>query len=492
MSHPTSDSNEQLNRQLQESLDAAAVSFAESLRGKPPSEDNPPAENGYLLVNPLSFSQRQGVLLPELSETPETADAVRAAADQAAVIDLPSMGFAWIAVGRRGAPWEGLRGEGEAPAEPMATREYLSDPAARQEPRPPDTAGPSLAAEYRLRNEFVEINFDPATGAIQSVLDYKSRHPRLAQQIAFRMPQDDGNPAGDLNYTIMAADEIGIASSSSVLGEMCCRGRLMDRQGELVAGFRQTTRVWRGSRVIEIEIDLDPQRLPADRPWNSYYTCRFAWHDEDCDFFRSVNLANQPTNLTQLESPLFIDIRSGKLHTTILGGGLPYHRRIGPRKLDTLLIVPGETARTFRLGVAIDAPNPTAAALAFIAPRIKLFGPHKPPAEQGWLFHLDHRNVIATAWLPLALESSAPAPRGGMHTKMKIRTIKTQNGFRVRLLETEGRPAQLKLRCFRNVAAARKLETGDVPPAELHAEGDAVYIPMTPHQWIEVEVRFQA
>jgi alpha-mannosidase len=442
--------NDQLDFQMQESLDAATVAFAESLRGEPtPSEKDSATEKGYLLVNPLSFSHRQGVMLPDLAETPALSDAILATSDKAAVVDLPSMGFVWIGSGGKE-----QAGVVEVPVEPKE---------------------PPLAGEHSLRNEYFEIKFDPITGAIRAVLDYKSRHPRLAQQIGLRMPQGESDPADDKHYSIMAADELRIASTNSVLGEMLCRGRLMDCDGQKVAGFQQLTRVWRGSRVIEIEIEIDPQRMPDARPWNSYYACRFAWHIEDCSFSRGVNLANQLTEAVQLESPLFIDILSGKLRTTILGGGLPYHRRIGPRKLDTLLIVQGETARKFRIGVGIDVPNPTTAALAFIAPPIKLFGSYKPPASSGWLFHLDHRNVIATSWLPLSLGESQGS----------------QNGFRVRLLETEGRSALLKLRCMRNVTAARKLENGNMPAAELKVEGDAVHIPMSPHQWLEVEVLFE-
>jgi alpha-mannosidase len=190
-----------------------------------------------------------------------------------------------------------------------------------------------------------------------------------------------------------------------------------------------------------------------------------------------VNYANQPTELAQLESPLFVDIRSGNLRTTIFGGGLPYHRRIGPRKLDSLLIVRGETARKFRIGIGIDVPNPTTAAMAFLAPPIKLFGPFKPPTDFGWLFHLDHRNVIATSWLPLDEEKHDVANQ-------------SPRGFRVRLQETEGRSAELKLRCLRTVVAARKLASGEDSSIPLNVDGDTVHIPMTPHQWIEVEVIF--
>ena len=62
----------------------------------------------------------------------------------------------------------------------------------------------------------------------------------------------------------------------------------MDREGRRVAGFRQTTRVWRGSRVIELQIELDIDRQPGANPWDSYYAARFAWKDETAALHRSV------------------------------------------------------------------------------------------------------------------------------------------------------------------------------------------------------------
>ena len=61
------------------------------------------------------------------------------------------------------------------------------------------------------------------------------------------------------------------------------------------------------------------------------------------------------------------------------------------------LVTRGETARTFRLGIGIDVPNPLAAALGFLAPPLVLPDQPPTPTPTGWLFHLDCRNVLATA-----------------------------------------------------------------------------------------------
>ena len=156
----------------------------------------------------------------------------------------------------------------------------------------------------------------------------------------------------------MAADEVVVAQNGPELGEVVVRGRLVSHQGETLAGFQQTTRLRSGSRILELLVELDPQRpLDAD-PWDSYYAARFAWPDPSAELYRDVNAAAVRTELVQFESPHFVEVRADKRRTTLLGGGLPWHCRRGGRKLDTLLIVSGETCRRFRLGLALDLPNP--------------------------------------------------------------------------------------------------------------------------------------
>jgi len=157
----------------------------------------------------------------------------------------------------------------------------------------------------------------------------------------------------------------------------------------------------------------------------------------------------------------------------LLSGGLPYHCRRGIRKLDTLLVVSGESERKFRLGLGIDLPNPVSAALSFIAPTMILPDRPQPPIPTGWLFHLDRRNVIATHWTPIPRSEATETGEG-------------ITGFRVRLLETAGRETRLFLRCFRAVKAARMSNPGEAA-TELPTKDDRIEIPLKPYQWAEVE-----
>jgi len=462
---------EAIDRRLQAALDRAAASLAGVL-----ADAGAARRTGRLLLNTLGVTRRVCVELPAGGELPPVGGAIRAAeADgrsAAAVADVPPMGFAWIGPGMK-PPEE---------AEPRKARRSWF----RRAAKPPPPMAEVEEGQHVLRNEFFEITFDPATGAIRAVSDYVSRRPRLAQQLALRIPRPGSqDPGSDENYSIMAADEIAVTSAGPIVGEVLVGGRLVDREGKRVAGFRQTTRTYRGSRLIELAIELDIERQPTADPWHSYYGCRFAWSDETANVYRSVSLANVPTDAAQIEAPHFVDLAAGKLRTTFLTGGLPYHRRFGLSKLDTLLIVRGETARRFQLAVGVDLPHPVPAALEFLTPGTAVAGAARPPISSGWLFHLDSRHAAATHWEPLAQqaeEGACPPEKKG--------AVPFFGGLRVRLLETDGRKLNLGLRCFRTPASAKKIKPGDSPDTDLSIEGDRVTVPLDPHEWAEVEVRF--
>ena len=421
-------------------------------------------ETGFLLVNPFSFPHRRWVDGGGLGRLPAIEGAVCAAAEsdegKQIAVEVPPMGFARV-------------GPGQGTEKPIGRPPRRRWWQRRPQPEPP------MAEEHVLRNEHFEVAINPTTGAMHSLHDYRSRGSRLAQQIALRMPdpahRDEFAEEGpDTDYSIMAADEVKVIASGPLVGEIGAGGRLLDRRGQRLAGFRQTIRARRGSRVLELEIELDVDRQPEADPWDSYYGVRFAWGDATADVFRSVNQISRPTEASRLEAPHFVDIRGEKTRTTILTGGLPYHRRFGLRKLDTLLVVRGETARRFRLGVGVDLRHPLPAALDFLAPQtmaLPLERAAPPAVPSGWLFHLDARNVVATHWEPVAAEA---------------RIV----GFRVRLLETEGRRAKAVLRCFRPVGSAQRIDFGQQPPSELSVQDDQIKIDVGPHQFTQIEARW--
>jgi alpha-mannosidase len=441
--------DKELDRHIQDRLQRSVARLGRCLGGTQSA-----GEKGRLLTNPWPFPRRLYVDAPELDGPIGVRGPVLSAAAKSVVVDVPPMGFAWVGP------------DADAPAASGSAE------AGRRRRKSKARDDVRLAEENVLQNEYFRITFDPTTGAIRSIADYYSRGPRIAQQIAMRLsPGRRDDEGDDVHYSIMAADELIVTSAGPILGEMVSRGRLLDREARLLARFTQTTRVRRGSRLIKLLVDLDIDEVPGDDPWISYYAARFAWADVTSNLYRSVNLANLPTDIARLEAPHFVDIRSGKCRTTLLSGGLPYHRRFDLRKLDTLLVVRGETARRFRLGIGIDLPHPVPAALGFCAPETVLPETTSPVSASGWLFHLDCHNVLATHWEPVLADSHAA-------------------GFRVRLLETDGRRCRVNVRSFRPVQSAVKLTDEVRPTGKLPVEGDCITVRLGPHEWAEVEARF--
>jgi len=450
----------------EDDLHGRCEEMAGRFRGLLPRE-KAAAETGYVVLNPWSFPRNELVDVSEIDRLPAVEGPIRAAAESGGrkqvVVDVPAMGFAWIGAGSGGPG---------PPEKPKAERKRK-----RRGKRRDDLP---MAEENVLRNEYFEVTIDPITGAIQAIDDYVSRGARLAQQIALRLPRSERpSPDGweeddpEKDYSLMAADEIKVTSSGPLVGRIVARGRLMGRDGKRLARFVETIEARRASRILDLTIDLDIEREPDPDPWRSYYAARFAWGDATADVYRGVSLASRPTERAQIESPHFVDVRSERKRITILTGGLPYHRRFGLRKLDTLLVVRGETARSFRLGIGIDLTHPAPAALDFLAPKhVQAEKAPPPPGRSGWLFHVDAKNVIATHWEPLARE-------GGIA------------GFRVRLLETEGRPCRAALRSFRPLGAARKVDFQGQQPVELPVEDDKITMDVKAHEWMQVEADFR-
>jgi len=411
-----------------------------------PRVAGPPSPR-YLVVNPLSFSRSIGLEVPRLEHPPEVQAPVVAAglvADRKfAVVDVPPLGFAWM----------------EPAGAPQA--------ASRVKP---------LARDNVLHNEFFEATISRTTGGIQSLYSFSQRGNQLSQQIAFRLPEADGEAC----YTAMRADTVEVSAACAAYGEIVSRGALVDGQGRRLAGFRQSVQVWSGSRLLRIEMELDGLEEPGAEAWNSYYAARFAWPEETADLYRGVALVRQKTTATRLEAPEYLTVDNGSGTISILTGGLAYHRLSEPRMLDTLLVVRGETARRFSLAVGVDLPNPASSAVEFVTPCVALFEEATAcTTSSGWFFHVGAKNVVATHWQPL-FDAGAP----GSSTDGGGRAV---TGFRVRLLETAGRSGRVTLRAFRRVATARQVDFLGETLLEVPVEDDKIMLDFAAHEWIEVE-----
>ena len=439
--------------QLEESVSEMVQRFAAAIT---PAKG--PEAPRYKVTNPSSFARRIPVDVTQLSTLPAVEGPVYAVHEingngeskgsKWALVDVPPMGFVDLTAG------------------PPATSNKGD--------------GPSLVDDGILQNEFFQVVVHPETGGIQAVREYGSRENRISQQLAYRSGKQRGRPGmvwdekeEEKGYSRMVAEEVTTTCDNAIMGEITSKGQLLDANGKLLARFQQRFRLWRGSRVLRLSIELQPEQIPAADPWNSYYCSRFAWKNEAADLYRAVNQLRHKATATQLAAPQYVDIDDGESCTTVLTGGLPFHRRIGFRMLDSLLVVRGETSQQFELGIGFELPHPLQEAVSLLSPETAVFDPQGRPATEksAWLFHLNARNVMATAWQPWVEEGSIV-------------------GFQVRLLEVSGRRAKLDLNSFRPISAASQVdfEGGALGDCRIH-EG-RVQLELAPHEWIQLNARW--
>jgi len=403
-----------------------------------------------VVFNSSAVTRRMNVNVSRLSAPPAVGGAVLAGGATGnrkfAVVEVPSHGFAWL--------------ESSAAAAAAATDSVV-------------------AGENVLRNEFLEVKVSTKTGGIQSLYNFGQRGNQLSQQIAFRAAA-----AGlDQSYSTMQAETVEITASTSAYGEITSRGVLVDAAGQPLGRFRQTTGVWAGSRLVEIDIELSDLAEPRADPWQSYYAVRFAWPDDKAELWRGVSSARQRTIASRIEAPEFIDIDNGASTISLLTGGLPYHRKSDPRMLDTLLVVRGETARTFKLAIGVDLAHPAAASSEWLAPSLVQVETGPPPKNtSGWFFHVGGKNIVATHWEPIfdefnTTEDGTTAPR-------------VAKGFRARLLEISGQAGRVPLRAFQPISYARQVDFLGETILELYVDDDKIMLDFGPHELLEVEAHW--
>lgn len=387
-----------------------AEKLAERLQGR--STANQP---GVMLLNPCAFTRRVAVEIEGVTGHLAIEGPVKASQTDGGVaktvVEVPPLGFAWVP-----------RTGGSAPNKPRIR----------------------LADGNMVRNEYFEAEIDPATGGIKSFRDVRTRAPRVGMQVVY-------NPGSRAEGT-----GFEVTQSGSALGEIVSKGRLLNEQNEELATFRVRLRSWLSRPVLDLRVEIEPAHLPTGYPWHAYYGVRFAWRDERAAIMRGVNGLAAVSGHTRPVSPDFVEVRLGRMGTTILTGGLPFVQRHGNRMLDAILIPEGETVRSFDLGLALDRDYPMQAAVGMVSPIAMVPTTKGPPhiGPSGWLFQIDTPNLLLHEMRPVADGSRA---------------------FIATLQETTGsHGGTAELRCVRDPVSASFVDGDDHATSGLTIEGDAV------------------
>ena len=430
---------------------------------------------GVLIVNPLSFTRRVPVTWPSNHSLPALGGVVKGVFESKAVrqtlVEIPGCGFVWLPVTSSGRTAK------------AAGDESLKTP---------------LVEDNVLRNEFFEVHISPETGGIQRLKEYGRKPNRLSQQLAFRFPrertisvtEDDRAFEEKSFYSDTRCHGVEGLSRGPWLGEVRSSGEIFDQKTDAVlATFRQTFKLWRGRRVLDIEIELDSVRMPDGEPWTNYFGVRWAWLDSTAALTRSVLGTAQPVGQDRFESPYYIEIADDDSRTTIITHGLPFHRKIGRRMCDSLLIVEGETQRKFRFSIAFEQPYPLQAAIDSMTPAAVIPTEIGPPrcGTTGWFLHADAPNVQLTRLTDLMDEPRSDAAAWEAEDSI---SPPAGSGFAVRLQETEGRRQSVALRCFRTPLSVRLRDFTGRTTGQPKIDGDVVRLELSPFEIADLELRF--
>lgn len=427
---------------------------------------------GLLVLNSLSFSRRSLVEVPAEygveSSQEKTLEIHRDENETTVAVTVPSCGFCWI---------------------PLIANQETETTLSKE--------SSSLVVDGQtLRNEYFEVHVNESTGGVGHIKEYGRRYNRLSQQLAFRFSEEKTVPPVEENapptrtfYSRMVCENLEVTKNGPLIGELTTTGKIVDPVDDsVIATFQQKICLRRKSRLLELTMTLKPQVPPSGNPWTTYYASRFAWNNSSCVLTYGAQESAQSVEGKRLESPHFFEIADDEKRTTILSGGIPFHRISGGRYLDSILIPAGETRTEFKMAIAVDEPFPMRAALDFMVPVQKILTKNgiNTVNRSGWFFHLDAKNVQLIGiepWVELV-----DFPENEHSSSLQIETKRDGLGFVVRLLETEGRNRQVRLRCFRRFKNAYSCNFLGCVMTELPVEEDAVTIDIAAYEIVDLKL----
>lgn len=382
---------------------------------------------GFLIFNTTGFSRTAIVELPgALTPMPPPARATSlGTSPPVASVELPPLGFSWL------------------------PREIASGTKVHQ-PRI------NLGEELRLRNEFLELELDSATGFVLDLRDSKRRISRCSLGLG---------GSADLRAV---AKQVRLVAAGPAVGEIVADGELLDASGATAGEYRLSYRLGWGIPFATVRVRFSNWK--GDVPAGEYLGLRLNWRDGSAELSRSMLWYRASTRASAPESPGFLEVQSGSQRLAVLTGGLPFWRRSGPRQADLLLLASHETCREFEVAIAVDQASPHALLEDWLSPPVTVPVDQGPPpgGPQGWFFDLDSSQILLTSLEP---ESQGDA-------------------VVVRLVETHGVSGEAQLRCPRQPVNAEVIDELGRHQAPLTTVDDTVFLHFAPNEMMRIRLTF--
>ena len=313
-----------------------------------------------------------------------------------------------------------------------------------------------------LENGRLRVCIHPETGGVQSIERIGKRGNHFSQHLAYRSTQFGSGEHGYLKGHCTQWETVQDAKGQWV--QVVAKGIFATRSGENLANFKQTTRLFAMRSLVELRFDFENLKAPTGDPWKNYIASRVAWGDGAAQLYRGVAGFAHPTSADSFCAPEFIEVDGLLGKAAILTGGLPYHVLRDTRKLDTLLIVQGETqSRDFCQALTVGLTSAPALAHAWQVEN-EAISARAPRHESGWFFHVDQPGVMPIRWWSLC---------------EKDQII----GLGVLLQNTAELPAAGLLRTFRPPRQAREFDLTGEELADMEICEAGMHFHLEPFEW---------
>ncbi len=256
----------------------------------------------------------------------------------------------------------------------------------------------------------------------------------------------------------MQAQKIDVRQANSVRGQIQVTG-VMIQGSKPIADFQLMFSLWRGSRMVELEIDV----TKIDPSWSSregYVAWRSAWPNESAVVSSWNQGVKQSFHSRKTASPLLIEIDEVEHRGYILAGGNAIHHRLGERFLDTVLGTMPASSVAGKLAFAIDLPRPYQAATEWLDPALVMEDlPQLLSCGQAaWFIQSNAANVSLVPW-------NAIVDANGQVI-----------GMRAWLHESAGRSTASRIEFFRTPKAASRVSESGKSFSQVEIDGDSLVL----------------
>ncbi len=423
-----------LKTALKERVEAVTTEFAKLISGSDASGE----PNSIVVFNVSSSPVRESVTTAAnqmIDECPARFAEGRAGEERVARTDVPSLGFVRLPL---------VPASGAATGKPLAEVGGL------------------------LRNEFLQAEIDTGKGHLRSLHFPGRRGNRLSLQIARRTVDDQG----EMHYTQMDASNVRMLTSSNVQGLVRSTGKFTDGR-DACGKFEIDYSVDAGGRLLNVYVKLDDLQFDESEtnPWVSAYVIRIAWANEAAILRTHSAEGRRSWAGAKAIAPLLIDIDETEYHTHYLTGGLAFHRKTGPRFMETILAAKGQQSVRQRIAIGVDLPNPTQAATR-VLDQCYWAAVHAPKEQfsSGWFFSSDLPGVEIHVEAPLVDQAGKNV------------------GVRLSATELNGKSTTACLRSMHDVARALRVDYLGQQSSELSVDGDQVSLPLraNEHTWLDL------